>query len=305
LNAVTAAIDPGVVDIVSQLPDGVGAGTGMLLTGDGEILTNNHVVAGADQIQVTITATGETYPASVVGTDPTDDVAVIHLDGASGLTTIPTGNSDTVKQGDPVVAIGNAGGQGGTPAAVTGTVTALHQQITAADDNGANAQTLTDTIQINANIQPGDSGGPLVDATAKVIGMDSAASASNGGRRTTTNEGFAIPINKALSIAKQLESNPNPPTNSPSSSTHRAFLGVQVETSTQSGATVLGVQDGSPAAQVGIASGDVITGIDQTPIGSANDLTAELQSHQPGDTVTITWQSVDGDHQQTVTLGSR
>jgi S1-C subfamily serine protease len=309
LNDVINAIDPGVVDIVSQLPEGVGAGTGMVLTADGEILTNNHVVAGAEQIQVTVTATGDTYDATVVGTNPSEDVAVIKMSGASGLATIPIGDSDTVKQGDPIVAIGNAGGRGGTPIAVTGTVTALHQQITASESDGANAQTLADTIQINANIQPGDSGGPLVDADAKVIGMDSAASASGGGggrRRTTTHEGFAIPINKALSVAKQLEANPNGGGgNGSSSSSKKALLGVQVETSTQEGASVVGVQAKSPAANAGLQAGDLITGVDQAAVSSANDLTTVLESHQPGDSITITWEASDGEHQQSVTLGTR
>jgi S1-C subfamily serine protease len=276
----------------------------MVLSADGEILTNNHVVAGADQIQITVTATGETYDAAVVGTDPTNDVAVVRASGASGLATIPLGNSDNVHEGDPIVAIGNAGGQGGTPSAVAGAVTALHQQITASDENGASAETLSDTIEINANIQPGDSGGPLVDANAKVVGMNSAAAAANGRRRGTTNDGYAIPINKALSIARTIEANPDPAT-APTAGAHKALLGVQVDTSTSPGAAVVSVQANSPAAAAGLAAGDLIIGLDRTAIGSANDLSAALQSHQPGDTVTVTWQGADGVHRQAITLATR
>ncbi len=119
---VAAAIDPGVVDIETRLPQGIGAGTGMVLTDSGEILTNNHVIDGATQIAVTVATTGDSYDATVVGTDPTDDIAVLQLTGASGLATIPIGDSDSVKVGDSVAAIGNAGGQGGEPAVAPGTV---------------------------------------------------------------------------------------------------------------------------------------------------------------------------------------
>jgi S1-C subfamily serine protease len=301
VNDVVNAINPGVVDIVSRLPEGIGAGTGMVLTADGEILTNNHVVDSADAIQVTIVTTGDVYSASVVGTNPTEDVAVLKLTGASGLATIPLGDSDAVRQGDDIVAIGNAGGQGGTPTAVTGTVTALHQQITAAEENGANQQTLTDTIQVNANIEPGDSGGPLVSADAKVIGMNSAASIGGTRRRAATHAGFAIPINKALAVAKQLEANPN---GNASATANRGFLGVQV-TSGQSGAAVSGVQRNSPAEKAGLAAGDIITQVDGNDVSSAEDLTQVLSSHKPGETVTITWESSDGEHSQDVTLIAR
>jgi S1-C subfamily serine protease len=309
-NSVAAAINPGVVDIVSWLPEGIGAGTGMVLTPDGEILTNNHVIDGAEQIQVTITTTGDTYDASVVGTDASNDVAVLKLKNASGLTTVPIGDSDQVQEGDPIVAIGNAGGQGGAPTVVTGSVVALHQQITASEENGSNAQTLTDTIQVNANIEPGDSGGPLVNADAKVIGMDSAAAigGSGGGRRrglgsgstSNTHAGFAIPINHALDVVKQIEAHPN---GSPTIS-NRGFLGVSVTTGSD-GATVVQVQTNSPAAQAGIKSGDVITSVDGNDVSTAPDVTRALSNHKPGDQVDVQWQSSDGQqHQQSVTLSS-
>jgi S1-C subfamily serine protease len=305
---VAAAIDPGVVNIETRLPQGIGAGTGMVLSDSGEILTNNHVIDGATQIAVSVSTTGDVYDATVVGTDPSDDIAVLKLTGASGLATIPLGDSDSVKVGDSVAAIGNAGGKGGEPSVAPGTVSALHQQITASDQNGSNAQTLTDMIQVDANVQPGDSGGPLVDANAKVVGIDAAASSSGSRYQTADHEGFAIPINRALKIAKSIEANPNASSGSGSqSATSGGYLGVQVDpTSSARGAAVVGVQSNSPAKSVGLAAGDVITAIDNTKITSADALTTAMQSYAGGDSVQITWQASDGtSHHSTVTLASR
>ncbi len=305
---VAAAIDPGVVNIETRLPQGIGAGTGMVLTDSGEVLTNNHVVDGATQIQVAVSTTGDMYDATVVGTDPTDDIAVLKLTGASGLTTIPLGDSDSVKVGDAVAAIGNAGGKGGEPSVAPGTVSALHQQITASDESGANAQTLTDMIQVAANVQPGDSGGPLVDADAKVVGIDAAASSSGSRYRTGEHEGFAIPINRALSIAKSIEDNPNSSSGSGSQQTTTGgYLGVQVDpTASVRGAAVVGVQSNSPAKAAGLKSGDVIVAVDGTEITSADELTTAMQSHSGGDSVQVTWQTSDGKtHHAAVTLASR
>jgi S1-C subfamily serine protease len=303
---VATAVDPGVVNIESRLPQGIGAGTGMVLTDSGEILTNNHVIDGATQIVVTLSTTGDVYDATVLGADPTDDIAVLQLSGASGLATIPLGDSDSVKIGDAVAAIGNAGGQGGEPAVAPGTVTDLHQEITASDQNGGNAQTLTDMIQVDANVQPGDSGGPLVDADAKVVGIDAAASASGSRYRTAEHEGFAIPINRAISIAKSIEANPDA---SGGSSTQRAahgYLGVQVDPSSATrGAAVVEVQANGPAKAAGLKSGDVITAIDNTTITSAEQLTTVLASYGTGDRVQVTWRSSDGkSHHATLTLAS-
>jgi S1-C subfamily serine protease len=159
------------------------------------------VIDGATSISVTLVSTGRSYPARVVGTDPTADVAVLQLQGVSGLKTIKTASAVSV--GDSVVAIGNAGGVGGTPAVVTGTVQAVNQTITASDQNGANAEQISNLIQTNAPIQPGDSGGPLVNTAGQVIGIDTAA--SSGSRfNSAASVGFAIPIDNALSIAKQI-----------------------------------------------------------------------------------------------------
>ena len=175
-------VDPGIVDIVSTLGDqnAEAAGTGQVVTSSGEVLTNNHVIDGATSIKATDISNGRTYTAKVVGYDKSDDVAVIQLQGASGLTTVSFGDSSQVTVGQSVVALGNAGGKGGTPSVATGTVTALNQSITASDEGSGSSENLTGMIETNANIQPGDSGGPLVNSAGQVIGIDTAASSASG-----------------------------------------------------------------------------------------------------------------------------
>jgi S1-C subfamily serine protease len=321
-SSISAKVDPAVVDINTQLgyQQARAAGTGMVLTSSGEVLTNNHVVDGATSITVTVVGTGRTYTANVVGTDPTDDVAVIQLQGASGLKTVKTGDSLKVSAGDSVVAIGNAGGTGGTPSAVSGTVQAVNQSITAGDANGGSSEQLTGLIEMNAPIQPGDSGGPLVNTNGQVIGMNTAAS-SGGSFQSSATDGFAIPINHALSIARQIESGQS------SSSVHiggRGFLGVQVQSGTSSqgggssgdsggfgspstgdgsGAVIAGVVSGSPAAKAGLQQGDEITSVNGRTVDSPDSLTNLLQNHRPGDKVTIGWTDQSGqNHTATVTL---
>jgi S1-C subfamily serine protease len=199
-------VGPGVVLINStlQYSSEAAAGTGMVINADGLVLTNNHVIAGATKITAKVTATGRTYPATVVGYDKTGDVALLRLKGASGLKTVPLGNSTTVKVGDPLVALGNAQGQGAVVPA-TGQVTGLNQTITASDQGGtASSETLHGMIQTNADIQPGDSGGPLSSAASQVIGMDTAANSVSSGEQQQSSAGFAIPINTALSVARAI-----------------------------------------------------------------------------------------------------
>ena len=181
-SQIAAKVSPGLVDVVSTLGDenGQAAGTGMVLTSNGEVLTNNHVIDGATSISVTDIGNGHTYKATVVGYDKTKDIAVLQLQNASGLQTVTFGDSSTVTVGQQVVAIGNAEGKGGQPSVVTGSVTALNQSITASDEGSAsNSEQLSGLIQTNAPIQPGDSGGPLVNSAGQVIGIDTAASTSS------------------------------------------------------------------------------------------------------------------------------
>jgi S1-C subfamily serine protease len=204
-QAIANAVEPGVVDIQSNLQyvGGTAEATGMVISSNGLVLTNNHVIVDTTGLTATLVSTGQKFTAKWLGYDKTDDVSVIQLQGASGLRTVPLGDSSAVKQGDPVVAIGNAEGAGGTPTVVTGTITQLNQTITASDDLGG-SETLHGMLQTDANIQEGDSGGPLVNASGKVIGMDTAASSGSLGNQSGSTVGFAIPINRALSIAHQI-----------------------------------------------------------------------------------------------------
>jgi S1-C subfamily serine protease len=279
------------IDTVLQYQNAAAAGTGIVLSSNGEILTNNHVVDGATSIKVTVESTGATYTATVVGTDPTDDVAVLQLSHASGLQTAKLGGSGATV-GESVTGVGNAGGTGSLSAA-TGTVTALGQDITASDDNGGNPEQLTGLIETDAAIQAGDSGGPLYGSSGTVIGMDTAA--SSGGAA----QGYAIPITTAVSIAKQIESGVD------DSAIHQgypAFLGIAVQDGGD-GATVGGVLSGGPAASAGLAAGDVITAVGGTTITSASDLSTVMAGHDPGDRVSVTWTTTAGTTQSaTVTL---
>ena len=188
-SQIASRVDPGLVDVTSTLgyQGATAMGTGIVLTSNGEILTNNHVVNGATSVSVRDIGNNKTYKATVVGYDESHDVAVLQLSGASGLTTATTGNSSTVKVGDNVVGLGNAGGAGGTPSVAPGTVTALNQSITASDEGSGSSEQLSGLIETNANIQPGDSGGPLVNSYGQIIGMDTAASSS--GSQTGGNGG--------------------------------------------------------------------------------------------------------------------
>jgi S1-C subfamily serine protease len=292
----TAAQEVGVVDIdtVLQYQDAQAAGTGMVLSSDGEILTNNHVVAGATSISVTVVSTGTTYTAVVVGTDPTDDVAVLRLQRASGLQTVSLSTA-AAQVGQSVTAVGNAGGTGGTPTAAAGQVTAVSRTITASDETGSSSEQLTGLIETDANVQSGDSGGPLYDSAGAVIGMDTAA--SSGG----TPDGYAIPIATAVSIARQIEAGVDTGT---IHSGYPAFLGVSVQDG-DGGALVAGVAAGSAADDAGIAAGDTVTAVGGHPVTSADGLGTALESYSPGSRVPIAWTDASGTGRSaTVVLGT-
>lgn len=300
-DAIVSRVDPAVVDITTTIDVGQAAGTGMVLTSSGLVLTNNHVIDGATTVGVQIAGTGPIHAAHVLGYDPTADVALVQIDHVSGLKTINVGDSSSLTVGDSVVTIGNALGSAGPHAVSTGTIDALDQTITVNDLTGS-AQSLSGLIQLNAPLQPGDSGGPLVDSTGQVIGMDTAASA--GGRRTAPSRvGYAIPIATALDIGRQIQAGKG------SATVHvgdRAILGIQVTASDSSsvlGAAVAEVSPGSPAAGAGIQRGATITAIGATNITTVDDLGNALFTASPGDKVKVTWTDIAGtSHTATVQL---
>ena len=337
---IASRVDPAIVDVTSTLgyQQATAKGTGIVLTSNGEILTNNHVINGATSISVTDIGNGKTYKATVVGYDESQDIAVLQLSGASGLTTASTGDSSAVSAGDSVVALGNAGGTGGIPAVAAGSVTALNQSITATDEGSGSSEQLTGLIETNANIQAGDSGGPLVNSHAQIIGMDTAAStnyqfggsgnggfggqggfggsgssgsgssgsASSGSSSSaggSTTQGFAIPINTALSIARQIEAG------QASSTVHigaTAFIGLQIasqQSSYYQGVVLAGAQAGTPAASAGLGQGDVVTTLNGKSVTSGTQIQEVLVGLHPGDKVSIGWTDTSGgSHTANITL---
>jgi len=293
---IAAAVDPSVVDVNTVLGPGSGsaAGTGIVLSSTGEILTNNHVIDGYSSITVFVPGTRKTYPATLVGRVVDQDVALLQVQGVPGLTPAPVGNSAKVMVGDAVVALGNALGRAGTPQASQGLVIALNRNIVATDQSGQVAENLGGLIETSAALQPGDSGGPLVDAAGEVIGMDTAASTrlrfnANGGI------GFAIPINQALDIVRQIRSGGGTtPSPAPPPAPQRGFLGVEVQADGGQGALVAGVLAGSPADAAGLAAGDVIVAVDGAAVDSPTTLTSILSAHRPGDQVRVTWMDALG-----------
>jgi S1-C subfamily serine protease len=329
---IASRIDPGLVDVTSTLgyQNATAKGTGIVLTANGEILTNNHVINGATSVSVTDIGNGKTYKATVVGYDESQDVAVLQLTGASGLTVADTGNSSTVAVGNSVVALGNAEGLGGTPSVAPGSVTALNQSITASDESSGTSEQLSGLIETNAGIEPGDSGGPLVNAYGQIVGMDTAAmtgyefgGSGNGGYgsggygsggtggstgasgNASATQGYAIPIDTALSVAKEIEAGQG------SSVIHigpTAFIGIGIAPSTgqtTSGVAIAGAQSGTPAAKLGLADGDVITALNGTAVTTGTQISEALISQHPGNKITVTWTNTSGQSQTaTLTLGT-
>ena len=295
---IAAAVDPAVVDINTNL----GEGTGMIASSNGEIITNNHVIEGATSINVVIENRG-TYTATVVGTDATADVAVLKLSGVSGLSTVKFGNSSTVKIGNSVVAIGNAGGQGFPSTVTAGAVTAVGRAITASDENGL-SESLTGMIQMDALIEPGNSGGPLVDSSGDVIGMDTAAASVDG----VTPIGFALPINRVLQVANEIEQGKSGRGIVIGAG---AFLGIEGETvsiqgsTSATGAGLEYVEPGTPAYLAGLQGGDVIIAFDGHATPTMTELATLIHNKRPGDRVKVTFENPYGGTQTvTVTLGT-
>jgi S1-C subfamily serine protease len=311
----TPPIGSGVVVIDTNLAyeGAAAAGTGMVLTSSGEILTNNHVIQGATTIKVVVPGTKHTYTADVLGYDATRDVAVLQLLNASNLKTASIGNSSALKVGDKVTAVGNANGTGKLTSA-SGKVTGLRKSISVQDDNGGTEQ-LKSLIETNAALQPGDSGGPLFNAAGKVVGMDTAASTGSGFEFASYQQSvdaYAIPINKAMAIAKQIVAGTS------SATVHvggTAFLGIEVAGlqvgptggigTTAQGVAIASIISNGAAAAAGLTEGDVITSINGRAVTTSTTLQSVIQAHKPGDALSVTYTDATGQSQQaTVTLGS-
>jgi S1-C subfamily serine protease len=302
-------IGSGVVVIDTNLAyqGATAAGTGMVLTSSGEVLTNNHVISGATTIKVVVPKTGHSYTARVVGYDRTADVALLQLQGASNLKTVSIGSAK-LSVGATVTALGNAGGNGSISSA-TGRVTGLGKSITASDDQGG-SERLTGLIETNAGVQPGDSGGPLLNSKGQVVGMDTAASSGFGFQNVSAADAYAIPIAKALTIAHAISSG------KASATVHigaTAFLGIEVQSvnaagyggASASGALIAGVVSGGPAASAGLAAGDVITAINGHTVSSPSAVSALVLTKKPSAKITVAYVDRSGASQTTtVTLGS-
>jgi S1-C subfamily serine protease len=300
----STAVGTGVVVIETNLgyQGGQAAGTGMVLTSSGEILTNNHVIRGATDIKVVVPSTGQSYTAEVVGYDVPHDVALLRTSGASNLKTASLGDSGSVNAGQSVQAVGNAGGTGRLTFA-SGTVTNVDRAITVSDDQGG-SENLSGLIETNAAVRPGDSGGPLLNSSGQVIGMDTAASASNDVAQTTTNDGYAIPINSAMSIVEQIESGNG------SGSVHiggTAFLGVEstANSYSNSGAVISAVVPGSAAEAAGLSPGDLILSVGGHTISSPDELSRVVLTQKPGASISAVYLDQAGATQTTnLTLAS-
>jgi len=305
-QARTGAARDGIVVVTTRLgfQSGAAAGTGMVLTPSGQVVTNNHVIAGATTVSVTVPSTRHTYTAQVVGYDVADDVALLQLRGASSLTTVTRGNSSSVRVGDAVTAVGNAGGTGSLSSAA-GKVTGVGRSITAGDDQGR-SERLTGLIETSAHVRPGDSGGALLDAASRVVGMVTAASGpSFRFRGTAGTSAFAIPVAKAFAIAQKIAAGRS------SARVHvgpTAFLGVQV-TAADAGSTpgvlIADVVDGGPADSAGIEAGDVVTALAGRRVTAPTALSGIILTKKPGMRISVAW--IDGAGQSrtaTVTLAS-
>jgi serine protease Do len=268
-------------------------GTGMIISKGGLVVTNNHVIAAAvSNGTITVTRSGSTksLPATLVGTNPIDDVALIRINSASNLPVVTFGDSNALETGDAVVAIGNALGlAAGTPTVTQGIVSALGRTVTAGTSTVT--ETLNNMIQTDAAINPGNSGGPLLDSRGDVIGMNTAVAGTLSDGENSQNIGFAIPVATIQSLLKSLMAGE-------SVVNHGAFIGVEIESNSPSlqsqygfsistGAVVISVITGTGASAAGVKQGDIIVGINKTTIQSAQDVSSVVSALKPGERITL------------------
>jgi S1-C subfamily serine protease len=312
IPALVARVLPSVVSIDVKGSGTEDLGTGMIITSGGYVVTNNHVIAAAaagGSISVTRSGSTTALPATLVGTIPGDDVALLHITGAHGLPTVRFANSAKLVVGDAAVAIGNALGlQASTPTVTSGIISALGRTVTAGDSTSA-TETLTDMIQTDAAINPGNSGGPLLDSAGDVVGMNTAVAATTSDGTSAQNIGFAIPAARIESSLPQLEAGGS---SIPTSTS--GFLGVEVTTLTSQlrseyhitptkGVVVIAIGQGTPAASSPLASGDVITKFDGAQIVTSAQFAHLVHAKHPGVRVILTYWSGSQAKQTTITLG--
>jgi S1-C subfamily serine protease len=279
-----------------------GAGTGIIITAAGEVVTNAHVVNGATDIKVTLPNNGGQHAATIVGIDTTNDLAVLKVSGVSGLTPATFANSDTTAVGDSVLAVGNALGYGGSPSVTEGIISAKGRSLTDSEDS------LTGLLQTDAAINPGNSGGPLVDANGNVVGINVAV-ATGTTDEPAQNIGFTIPSNTVVKNLPALEAGENSTTTGSagsggSTTSNGAYLGVEIGDNDGGGAIIEQVVSGSPADTAGLVAGDVITAVNGTSIATGTALQAAIQSERPGSSVSLSVTTSTGNTTVKVKLGS-
>lgn len=335
-QAVYNRLEPSVVDVTSTLryDDETAAGTGFVVDARAAlVLTNNHVIRDATSVTVTVTSTGKSYPATIVGVDADADIAVLRLPGVTGLTAAPIGNSTAMTLGTQVLAIGNQAGQNGPPTIAPGIINSLNRTIQANDGTSGFTETLHGMLQTSAQIEPGDSGGPLADASGAVVGVDTAAGTGN------STVGYAIPIDGAMAVERQIAAGhaapgitlgvagflgvlvpsttiPSPrlqargehivrdetagaggarAARAPSCLDTEAGAGVPARIApARSGALVAGVLCGTGAAAAGITAGDVIVAVAGHKVPSPDALAAIVSGCHPGALVSVIWVATSG-----------
>lgn len=305
VTAAAAKAAPSVVTIAATASSSAGTGSGVVLSADGYVITNSHVVTldgTTDNATITVrTADGTLYDATVVGSDPTSDIAVIKLDGANDLVPATFADSEKIQVGDVAVAIGAPLGLSGT--VTDGIISAVHRAVTTSSDQSAGQSTVIDAIQTDAAINPGNSGGALVSAAGEVVGINSAIAsvvqnAVNGQGTQSGNIGigFAIPSNTAVDIAEQLIAD---------GTAEHGYLGAGVAASDSgTGALLQEVSPDGAAAAAGLQAGDIVTRIDSRVVEGPADLVAAVRSHVPGDSITLTYLRDSDSEQATITLGT-
>ncbi|MFI9510715.1 S1C family serine protease [Nocardia sp. NPDC052566] len=283
---VTAVVEPALVHIsASTKPFGLGAaGSGIVLTAGGQVLTSHHVVKGADTVSVTDVGNGQVYPATVLGYDSTADIALLELAGAVDLVTAHIGSSAGLRLHDEVMAIGNAGGTGGTPTAIAGTITDLNSTIVALNSADLTRKSLTGMLEIAAPVTSGQSGGALADRDGAVVGVITAASGEPAREVGRAPNGYAVPMDTAMRVVRQIRSG------TPTDDVHigpTATLGVLISDAKPSGARIDVAIYGLPAHSAGLLDGEVITSVDGRAITTARALRAAINVRKPDETVRL------------------